>query len=242
VITLFMILAGVNFTLHYRLLNWRFESVWRDTELRAYFFILAAGTAMIAGPLFVDGTNFGRALQLAAFQSAAIVTTTGFATADYELWPAMAGATIFLLMFAGGMAGSTGGGIKVVRHVLIFKNAFKEIKQLIHPRAVLTVRLNGQAVDDDVMRNVLSFLVIYCGLAGVGTAAMAMTGLDPWSAFTVTVSAIGNIGPAFGDFGPAENYASVSDFGKWALSFLMMAGRLEIFTVLILFSPVFWKR
>ncbi|MEZ4699703.1 MAG: potassium transporter TrkG [Rhodothermales bacterium] len=241
VITIFMILAGFNFALHYRLLKGRFESVFKDTELRVYLLILLGATVLMTVSLMGDDESFWMSLRLAAFQAASIVTTTGFGTADYELWPALAMTVIFLLFFAGGMAGSTGGGIKIVRHVLMFKNSFKELKQLIHPRAVLTVRINGQPVADDVMRNVLSFLVLYCGLSGLGTLVMAMTGLDVLSAFTATVSCIGNIGPAFGDFGPAENYASITAFGKWVLSFLMMAGRLEIFTVLILLSPVFWE-
>ncbi len=242
VITVFMLLAGVNFALHYRLLRGRVGPVLKDYELRVYLLILLVATILMTASLYRADGDFGLSLQLAAFQAVAIATTTGFATADYELWPALAMTAIFLLFFSGGMAGSTGGGIKVVRHILLFKNAYKEVRQLLHPRAVLTVRLNGQPVADEVMRNVLSFLVLYCGLAGVGTLVMAMTGLDILSAFSVTISCIGNIGPAFGDFGPAENYASISAFGKWFLSILMMAGRLEIFTVLLLLSPAFWQR
>ncbi len=242
VITVFMILAGINFALHYRLLKGRFGPVLKDMELRMYLTILGVATVLITISLMPAGESFGVAVRLAAFQAVSIVTTTGFATADYEYWPPLAMTVIFLLFFAGGMAGSTGGGIKIIRHILMFENSFKELKQLIHPRAVFTVRLNGQPVSDDVMRNVLSFLVLYCGLAGVGTLVMAMTGLDVLSAFTATISCLGNIGPAFGDFGPVENYASISPFGKWFLSFLMMAGRLEIFTVLIILTPVFWER
>ena len=140
------------------------------------------------------------------------------------------------------MAGSTGGGVKVIRHVLMFKNSFKEIKQLIHPQAIMPIRLGGKVVPPEVMKNVLSFIVLYLGLIGVGTMAMAFFGLDLLTSFGATLSSVGNIGPAFGTLGPTENYAEVPLLGKWVLSFLMMAGRLEIFTAIIIFVPVFWRR
>lgn len=251
VITFFMLMAGINFTLHFRLFRGKALTVWKDTELKVYFGIVAAATLLITWAIWspsgveVAGsayTSIWDALRYAAFQVVAIVTTTGFGTADYVIWPSVAVAVLFLLFFSGGMAGSTAGGIKVVRHVLLFKNSFKEIKQLIHPNAVIHVRLNEKVVSQDITRNVLSFFVLYFILLGGGTLAMAATDLDLLSAFGVTISSVGNVGPAFGDFGPSENYASISSIGKWVLSFLMMAGRLEIFTVLIMFSPAFWRR
>lgn len=243
VITVFMILAGINFALHFRLLRGQTLVFRKDTELKVYLSIFAAAAVLITlANLQVDAANLGETIRDGAFQAAAILTTTGFATADYEIWHPVAAAIIFLLFFTGGMAGSTGGGIKIIRLVLLVKNSFKEIKQLIHPNAVIHVRLNDKVVSQDIMRNVLSFFVLYVLLIAIGTLAMAFTGLDLLSAFTVTLSAVGNIGPAFGDFGPTENYAAISGVGKWVLSFLMMAGRLEIFTVLLLFSPAFWKK
>lgn len=259
VICVFMFLAGVNFALHYRLFSGRETTVFRDTGLRVYTGIILVATTLITVALwaptaeflpavgmvevaFEGHASFLVALREATFQALAIITTTGFATADYELWPPLAIGVIFLLFFSGGMAGSTGGGIKTVRHILLVKNSYTEIKQLIHPRAILPVRHNGSVVPDDVMRNVISFVVLYFALSVVGTAVMALLGLDLLSALGATLACVGNIGPAWGTFGPAENYAHVPLVGKWVLAFLMMAGRLEIFTVLILFVPTFWRR
>ena len=248
VITVFMVLAGVNFTLHFRLLRGQVGTVWKDTEFKVYLAVMGIATLLTTFSLWQQGAanggyeSFAEAVRYGAFQAAAILTTTGFGTADYELWPALAVSVLFLLFFMGGMAGSTAGGVKVIRHVLLFKNSFKEIKQLIHPNAVVHVRLNERVVAQEIMRNVLSFFVLYIFLIGAGTLIMGMLGLDLMSAFGVTISSVGNVGPAFGEFGPTENYASISAAGKWVLALLMMAGRLEIFTVLILFSSSFWKR
>ncbi len=245
VVTVFMVLAGINFALHFRLFRGQALTLGKDTELRVYLAIFVGAALLITlANVQQDGAtqHISETIRDGAFQAAAILTTTGFATADYELWHPVAAAIIFLLFFTGGMAGSTGGGIKIIRLVLLVKNSFKEIKQLIHPNAVIHVRLNGKVVSQDIMRNVLSFFVLYMLLIAIGTLVMAFTGLDLLSAFTVTLSAVGNVGPAFGDFGPTENYAAISNVGKWVLSFLMMAGRLEIFTVLLLFSPAFWKK
>jgi trk system potassium uptake protein TrkH len=136
----------------------------------------------------------------------------------------------------------TGGGVKIIRHVLLFKNSYREIKQLLHPQAVMPLRLNDRVVPQEVMRNVLSFIVLYFSLIGAGTLMMGLLGLDLLTAFSATFSCVGNVGPAFGSLGPAENYAHLPAVAKWLLSVLMIAGRLEIFTVLILFSPAFWRR
>ena len=311
VITVFMVLAGTNFALHYRLLHRDVEGVARNEELRVYGGILALATVLLTlslwaptgdllpAPVTLDGEvvtqevaterevggavggealtrdddrtggedigggaeldddlapadargrtvvrydSFWDALRYGAFQAAAIVTTTGFGTADYELWPPMAIVVVLALFFVGGMAGSTGGGVKVVRVLLILKNSFRELRQLVHPQAILPIRLDHRVVPEGIMRNVLSFVVFYVGLVGLGTLVMGFIGLDIWSAFSATFSCVGNVGPAFGAMGPTENYTHVPAVGKWVLSLLMMAGRLEIFTVLLLFSPAFWKR
>ena len=258
VLALFMYLAGVNFALHYRFLRGQMITVFRDTEFKVYTGIvvgasvlLALGTwqpvaaalpdaAATAGPLVYP--SFIEALRYGVFQALAIITTTGFGTADYEIWPPLALIVIFLLFFVGGMAGSTGGGVKVIRHVLVFKNSFKEIRQLIHPQAVIPIRLGDKVVSKDVMRNVLSFLILYIAAITFGTLVMGLLGFDLLSAVGVAISSVGNIGPAFGTFGPTENYAHLPAIGKWVMAILMMAGRLEIFTVLILFVPSFWRR
>jgi len=258
VVTVFMFLAGVNFALHYRLLRGKTITVFRDTEFRVYCGIILTASILITMALWqptmawlspaagADGfpgyQSLTEALRYGAFQATAIVTTTGFGTADYEIWPVMAVGILFLCFYIGGMGGSTGGGVKVVRHVLMFKNSFKELKQLIHPQAVMPVRLGERVVQQDVMRNVLSFIVLYLGLIGVGTLIMSVLGLNLLSAFGATLSSVGNIGPAFGTLGPTENYAHIPMAGKWVLSFLMMAGRLEIFTVVVVLVPAFWRR
>jgi trk/ktr system potassium uptake protein len=255
VVILFMFFAGVNFALHFRMLRGKAITVFKDTELRVYAAVVAISSLVIAVGLWepvralMPGTELSQgyagfldALRFGAFQATAIVTTTGFGTADYELWPPMAIGTIFLLFFVGGMAGSTGGGVKVVRVVLLFKNSFKEIKQLVHPQALLNVRLNGKVVSQDIMRNVLSFMVLYLGLIGAGTLALSIIGVDLLTSFGAAISSVGNVGPAFGSLGPSENYAHLPGLAKWVLSFLMVAGRLEIFTMLIIFAPSFWRR
>ena len=258
VITLFMVLAGTNFAMHYRLLRGKTITVFKDTEFRVYIGILSIAALLITlalwqparvfipvygpGVDFIGYESFLDALRLGAFQAASIITTTGFATTDYLLWPPLAVGIIFLCFYIGGMGGSTSGGVKVIRHVLLFKNSFKEVHQLIHPHAVMHIRLGNRVVSQEVMRNVLSFMVLYLGLVGLGTFAMAAMGLDIPSAFGAALSSVGNVGPAFGDLGPADNYASISSIGKWTLSFLMLAGRLEIFTLVILFLPAFWRR
>ena len=310
VITVFMILAGMNFALHYRLLH-RDWSATNNEELKVYFTILGLATLLLTltlwtptsellpAPVTLDGEvvtqqvvdevvsdgatldeartepstrtggeeigggaeaadalasreERGRtvihydsvldALRFGAFQAASIITTTGFGTADYEVWPPLALVVLFALFFVGGMAGSTGGGVKVVRVLLILKNSFRELRLLVPPQAILPIRLDHRVVPEGIIRNVLSFIVFYVGLIGVGTLLMGVLGLDIWSAFSATFSCVGNVGPAFGAMGPTENYTHVPVAGKWLLSILMMAGRLEIFTVLLLFTPGFWKR
>ena len=258
VLSLFMYLAGINFALHYRLLRGRVITVFKDTEFKVYTGIVVGASVLLAlgtwqpiaaampdagaatGPLVYP--SFIEALRYGVFQALAIITTTGFGTADYEIWPPLALIVIFLLFFVGGMAGSTGGGVKVIRHVLVFKNSFKEIRQLIHPQAVIPVRLGDKVVSKDVMRNVLSFVILYIATITFGTLVMGLLGFDLLSAVGVAISSVGNIGPAFGTFGPTENYAHLPAIGKWVMAILMMAGRLEIFTVLILFVPSFWRR
>jgi trk system potassium uptake protein TrkH len=260
VITLFMFFAGVNFALHFRMIAGERLTVFKDTELRVYAGIVAAATILIAlgtwQPVmealpdanrdemtdFAGYDSIPEALRYAAFQATAITTTTGFATADFEVWPPLAKGVLLLLFFVGGMAGSTGGGPKVARCILLFKNSFKQLRKLVHPQALMPVRFNGKVVSEDVMNGVLSFIVLYFVLLGFGIVVMATLGLDLVSAFGATLACLGNIGPGWGDVGATDNYAHIPVLGKWVLSILMMAGRLEIFTVLVLFAPAFWRQ
>lgn len=243
VITAFMILAGTNFSLHYLALHGKLRDVWKNEEYR--YFLGAIGVASVIITLslfFTEPGNIEHAFRDSIFTVVSIITTTGFITADYLVWPGVLWFLIFLLMFVGGSAGSTGGGIKIMRQLLLFKNSLIELKRQMHPQAVIPVRMNGRPVSQDIIFNVLAFFLIYMISFAIGTLVMSLLGLDFESAIGTTAATIGNIGPGIGSVGPVGNYSDIPLLGKWFLSFLMLLGRLELFTVLILFSPAFWKR
>ena len=184
----------------------------------------------------------GDAIRYSAFQVASIITTTGFATFDYEKWPALSQLILLLCMFMGASAGSTGGGMKCLRIMLCIKFCYKELFSMVHPRAVTTSKLGGQTVSEDVMRSVLGFLALFMGLFAISTILLAAVGVDFVTAFSAVVASIGNIGPGFGTVGPVENYAHMPYLGKWLLIWCMLLGRLEIYTMLILLMPAFWRK
>lgn len=242
VIIIFMFLAGTNFTLHHFGLKGHLKKVWDNEEFRNYLYLLVASSVIIALALFfIQGDTAEKSFRDALFQVVSIVTTTGYITTDYLLWPFFAWFLIFLLMFTGGCAGSTGGGIKMVRILLLFKNSLLELKRLIHPQAIIPVRLNRKSVPQSIIFNVLAFFLIYIIIFAFGSLAMSMMGLEFESAVGSVAACIGNIGPGLGQVGPVLNFSLVPDPGKWLLSLLMLLGRLELFTVLILFSPAFWR-
>ncbi len=243
VITLFMLMAGTNFTLHYLGLHGRLKEVWKNEEFRYYILFTLAFAFLIAILLFLhNGIAFEKVFREAAFQVVSIVTTTGFVTADYLIWPGYIWIFIFLLMFIGGSTGSTGGGIKVARQILLLKNSLLEFKRMVHPQAVIPVRFNGRAVSQEILYLVMAFFLFYILIFFAGTFAMTLLGLDFVTAIGATIATLGNIGPGIGDVGPVENYAELHTGAKWISSFLMLLGRLELFTVLILFSPSFWRK
>jgi trk system potassium uptake protein TrkH len=243
VITVFMVLAGINFSLHYQLIRGKPLAIWKDPECRFFLAVVLLLTAIISwdclGSVY---QSLGQSIRYAAFQVASIITTTGFATYDYEKWPAMSQLILLLCMFLGASAGSTGGGMKCLRILLCFKYCYKELFSLIHPRAVTTIKIGGQTVSDDVMRSVLGFLALYMGLFGISTVLLAAVGVDFVTAFSAVAASIGNIGPGFGTVGPVENYAHIPLLGKWLLIWCMLLGRLEIYTMLILLVPEFWRK
>lgn len=242
VITFFMILAGTGFTLHYFVLKGMLSRLRTHDEFRFYLFVLAASTLMISISLISNRVfSFEEGFRQALFQSVSIVTTTGFVTTDYLLWPNFAWFVILLLMFTGGCAGSTAGGIKMVRHLLLFRNSLLELKRQVHPFAVIPVRLNGKPVSQNIIYNVLAFYLIFFTIFATGVLVMSGIGLDFESSIGVVIASLGNIGPGIGMVGPVENYAAIPLAGKWVLAFLMLLGRLELFTVLILFTRAFWK-
>lgn len=243
VIIIFMFLAGTNFSLTYFAMHFKFKKVLHNEEFKAYLSFTLLFSAVIAiGLYFTESIALEQAIRDSLFQVVSVMTTTGYASADYLLWVPLLGMLIFVLMFFGGSAGSTGGGIKVVRVVMLIKNSAQELKRLIHPNAIIPVRYNNRMVSQDIITNVLAFMMFYIIIIVFSIVVMASVGLDFETAVGSVVTCIGNIGPGLGKVGPAENFSALPDFGKWYLSFLMLLGRLELFTVLILLSPAFWKR
>ncbi|MFH1137277.1 MAG: TrkH family potassium uptake protein [Pseudomonadota bacterium] len=243
VITVFMLLSGLNFALHYQALRGNFAPFFRNSELRFFLGVFAVGTLVAAWSTWRgDLLSPAQSLRHGAFQTASILTTTGFATIDYELWPPLAQLILVLCMFIGGSTGSTAGGVKCLRIMLLFKQGHRELRRLIHPRAVIQVKLRGRPVSDEIMNSVWGFFILFVGLFLAASVALAAMGLDLATALTAAAACIGNIGPGLGSVGPMENYAHLPDAAKAVLVLCMILGRLEVYTVLILFVPEFWKK
>ncbi|HSJ63502.1 MAG TPA: TrkH family potassium uptake protein [Gemmatimonadaceae bacterium] len=239
---LFMFLAGTSFTLHYRLLHRGPVAYWRSAEWRLYTGIILAGTVVVAALLYDQGLSLEERIRDAAFQVVSVVTTTGYGTTDYVLWLPGAQAALFLLFFLGGMAGSTAGGMKMVRVQLVLKHAWIEVRKQLHPRAVILPKVAGKVIPEHVMLNVLGFILLYLLLFGVGTLAMAAFGLTLPAAAGAAATSISNVGPALAELGPAANFGGIPWGAHLIMSFLMLVGRLEIYTVLLLFHPGLWRR
>ena len=244
IISIFMIIAGVNFSLSYLAMHLKFKPIWRNEELRWYLGFIVGFTVIITVILLADNhsAGFEKSFRDSLFQVASITTTTGFATTNFLSWMPSAWVILLVLMFFGGSAGSTGGSIKIVRIVLLLKNGFLELKMLIHPNAIIPVRFDKQVVNQQVITNVLAFVSVYIIITAVSVLVVSFIGHDLETSLGAVAATLGNIGPGIGNVGPADNYAFFSDFGKWFLSFLMLIGRLELFTVLVLFTAAFWKK
>ncbi|MCB2207369.1 MAG: TrkH family potassium uptake protein [Bacteroidetes bacterium] len=243
VIIVFMILAGTNFTLHYMALHRKFDKLWANQEFKVYMGIIVIITILITIGLILFHLSGPIELYFrdALFTVVSILTTTGFVTADYLQWPTSVWIMVFTLMFIGGSAGSTGGGIKISRHLLLVKNSWVELKRAIHPQAVIPVKFNGKSVTQQIIFNVMAFFLLYMMIFATGVVVISFIGFDFQTAIGSVAATLGNIGPGIGGVGPVENYAFFTPFAKWFLSFLMLLGRLELFTVLIVISPAFWK-
>ncbi|MGJ5642427.1 TrkH family potassium uptake protein [Formosa sp. S-31] len=254
IIILFMFLAGTNFVLSYFAFKGRVQKVLQDEEFKLYCWFILIFTIIVSGIIYFRADLalstiehpmvWGKAesaIRHGLFQVLTIITTTGFVSADYTLWTHFLVVFFFGLMFLGGSAGSTSGGVKVVRHLIMIKNGFMEFKRSLHPNAVLPVRYNQRAVAGDIVFNVLAFFILYMLSFIIGALVFSMLGINFESAVGLSASSLGNVGPALGNFGPVTNYAALPGIGKWWCSFLMLLGRLELFTVFILMTPFFWR-
>jgi len=238
----FMIISGVNFTIYIN--YWRKGSinVLRNTELKVYLFMILSSILVVAGALVFQGEyEWNLALRHAMFEVTTIITTTGFFITDYDTWPSLSKMLLFFLMFSGGCAASTTGGLKVGRLVLLVKMGWANIKQAIHPRLVINIEVQDKAIEPFILQRVVRFFFLYIFIFVFGSILLAATGLEPFEAMGATIACLGNVGPAFGIAGPLSTYQDISSFGKFILSWLMLLGRLELYTILILFIPEFWR-
>jgi len=253
IVIFFMFIAGTNFILLYYIFKAKFNKIKLDEEFNLYFKIILFFSLIVALILFFNSnflvsedisllTRIEGVIRHSLFQVVSIVTTTGFVTADYTLWGEFLLLIFFGLMFIGGSAGSTSGGFKIVRHLLIIKNGFLEFKRILHPSAIVPVRYNNKSVPSGIIYNILGFFIIYMLSFMVGALGFSILGLDFQSALGVSASSLGNVGPSIGDYGPMGTFSQMPALAKWWASFLMIVGRLELFTVLIVFTTYFWKK
>jgi trk system potassium uptake protein TrkH len=246
VLTVFMLLAGINFSLHYRLLRGEGGAWWKDGEWRfflgAFALFAAGGTLVLHGARSAAGLGWGAAFREVAFTGASLMTTTGFATGDYDRWPAVLKPLLVLLMLLGGCAGSTAGGIKAGRIQVMLKAVGREIRLFMQPQAAIPVKLGKKSLDDDVLRSILAFVALYLLVGLLGALALIPFVPDCRTAFSAVVACLSNVGPGFAGVGPAQNYAFIPDAGKAILTALMLVGRLELYTVLAIFMPAFWRK
>ncbi|MCP3875976.1 MAG: TrkH family potassium uptake protein [Desulfobacteraceae bacterium] len=243
VIIVFMILAGINFSLHYQLLRGKPLAFWKDTECRFFLGFVLIITLLVTWDVYGSVyTSVKEAFRAASFQVVSIITTTGFASADYELFPGLSHVLLFVCMFVGASAGSTGGGIKCARIIVCFKYCYRELFKILHPKSISQIKINGSIISSEMQRSIMGFIVLYISLYILSSILLASMGMDMMTAFGAVAACIGNIGPGFGTVGPTENFSHLPVLGKWLLAWCMLLGRLEIYTIIILFVPEFWNQ
>jgi trk system potassium uptake protein TrkH len=254
IVIFFMFLAGTNFILIYFGLTGKFKKIFQDTEFKWYVSFICAfvfiSTLILFFQVNLSSTEvyhpevlgkFESSFRHSLFQVVAIVTTTGFVTGDFISWTPFLTMLFFGIMFLGGSSGSTSGGVKVLRHLILIKNGFLEFKRSLHPNAIFPLRHNNHVVEKPIIIHVLAFFILYLILFIIGAGVLSALGLDFVSAIGGAASSLGNVGPALGTLGPISNFDSLPEIGKYWCAFLMLVGRLELFTVLIFFTPYFWK-
>ncbi len=243
VITIFMVICGINFNLYFILFKNGPKRVFKDSEFRLYIGVLVIATVLITLNLYFTNTyeTVEESMRLSAFQSASITTTTGYATANFDLWPTFSKMILFLLMLTGASSSSTGGGTKMIRILVALKMIKRNVSLKIHPNRIAPITINGNVLPSDIVTNISNFILTYIFVILGGTLIVALDGYDMITSLTATIACIGNIGPGFNLVGPAMNFDFFSDFTKFVLSIMMIAGRLEVFTFLVLFSPKYWN-
>ena len=242
VLILFMFLAGVNYTVLYLSFKRRFVDVWKSEELKAYLLLVGVLVSLFTAKIYyATGVPVEQSFRDGAFQIVSLITTTGFVSADYTSWATSLTIICFVLLFMGACAGSTSGGIKLIRHLVFVKNSYLEFKRIIHPSAIVPLRLNKEIVAGKVITHVFNFLLLYLLIFIVGSVLLAMMGLDFMTALGAMATSLGNVGPGIGDVGPVDNFAWLPSHIKVFLAGVMIIGRLEIYTVLVLFTPFFWR-
>ena len=243
-IIFFMFCAATNFSLHYMFLSKKSPEYTKDTEFKFYFWMIGIFAILfLVNIIQTDLYSFNfDSIRHSVFTSVSLLTTTGFGTENFENWPALSKTLIFFLFFIGGCAGSTTGAMKIIRTILVGKYLISEIRKMLHPKGIFTISISGETVEDDVVKTTLGFYLFYIFIFVFTAIVFSMTGLDLTTALTASASAIGNIGPGLGSIGPADNWGHFTDFAKWLACFSMLLGRLEIFTVIVLFSRSFWRK
>ncbi|MDC3156000.1 TrkH family potassium uptake protein [bacterium] len=248
IVIFFMFIAGTNFVLSYYGFKFNFRKILKDEEFKTYSSLIILFTLIVALSLYLsadlvlaDSNNLEDILRHSLFQVVSIITTTGFVTADYTSWGSLILLLFFGMMFLGGSAGSTSGGFKIMRHLLIIKNGLLQFRKILHPNAIIPLRYNASSVSNQIIYNILGFFIIYILSFILGTIVFAILGLDFVSALGVSASSLGNVGPSIGSFGPMNTFSELPFLAKWWSCFLMLLGRLELFTVIIILTPYFWR-
>jgi trk system potassium uptake protein TrkH len=242
VCTVFMFLAGINYSLYYYGIRGDVIRFWRSSEFKFYLTAILGAVVLVTLNNLSAYPDIWMSLRYSSFQAVSIMTTTGFTTTDYEAWAPFCQVILLFSMFFGAMIGSTGGGMKQIRVLLMLKQGYRELYQLIHPRAMTTLKLDGKHVTKEILGSIWGFLFLFLIICVLGTIIMAALGMDMITAFSTVVSATSNVGPAFGEAGPTDGYHGLPTAGKWVLMFCMFAGRLEIFTFVVIFVPRYWKK
>lgn len=246
IILLYMLIAGINYTVIYYSLTGNFKKAWKSEEFKMYLLMILILSIFVTGLVYqASELSLEAAFRASVFQIVSIITTTGFVSADYTSWSPVLTFIFFTLLFMGACAGSTSGGIKVIRHLVFFKNSLLEFKRILHPKAVIPIKIDHHIVPSRVLTHILVFLLLYLIIFVIGSVFMSLILVDFEQPFLTAIGAVatslGNVGPAIGELGPVDNFSEVPFVGKWLLIFLMFLGRLELFTILILFTPYFWK-